>query len=294
MKRHYTYGLFLLFIIYLSGCDPYKQDSFKPQYAVQTYLVANDPMPSVRFFKTSPASGSTSSDEIPDANMTVSEVNNQGTVLNAYYYRYIGGNKYGPASGPPVEAGHIYKLFINIPSDNEPIQAQCIIPGAFHVKLSASDVVKYKHGDGIKLLSTTSTYPGRGAYYVIAAVAEQPDTANLTPYFLNKVKNESYTPTNSLRKVSSKIFSEGDFKRDNQGNLIITVPWDIFAFYGKNRVIVYTLDDNTYDFLRSLDVQYGSTQVTPGQEYNLIYHVKGGIGLFGGLATDTVSVTVTR
>jgi len=294
MGRTYKYGLILSLLIGLTGCNPYKQDSFQPQYSVQTYLVANDPMPSIRLVKTLPANGSTSSSEVSGAHVTVSEVDAEGSVVQAFSYKYDGGTSYSPMVSSTVEPGYTYKLNIDVPSDNQPIQAQCIIPGAFQVKLAGSDTEKYQGGSGFNLLSTESKYPGRGAYYVIAAVAQQPDSSNLTPYFLNKVENDSYTPTNSLRKISSRIFNQGDFKTDTQGNPIIPVPWDIFAFYGVNQLIVYTLDDNTYDFLRSLDVQYGSTQVTPGQLYNLIYHVKGGIGLFGGLATDTVMVTVTR
>lgn len=290
----YKYGLILSLLVGLGGCSSYKQDSFQPQYSVQTYLVANDPMPSIRLVKTQPAKGSALSSEVPDAQLTVSEVNAQGSVIQIFPYKYGGGTSYVPIVTSPVVPGHTYKLNIDVPSDNQPIQAQCVIPGAFQVKLNGSDTEKYQEGNGFTLQSTQSIYPGRGAYYVIAAVAQQPDSAHLTPYFLNKVENDSYTPTSSLKKISSRIFNQGDFKTDSQGNLIIPVPWDIFAFYGENELIVYTLDDNTYDFLRSLDVQYGSTQVTPGQLYNLIYHVNGGIGLFGGLATDTVMVTVMR
>ena len=294
MKRKYKYGLVLSLLIGLAGCSPYKQDSFQPQYSVQTYLVANDPIPSIRLVKTQPAKGSTSSSEVPDAQVTVSEMNAQGSVTQTIAYRYGGGTSYIPMVSSTVVPGHTYKLNIDVPSVNQPIQAQCIIPGAFQVKLTGSDTQKYQGGSGFTLLSTQSIYPGRGAYYVIATIAQQPDSSHLTPYFLNKVENDSYTPTSSLRKISSRIFNQGDFKTDAQGNLLIQVPWDIFAFYGENQLIIYTLDDNTYDFLRSLDVQYGSTQVTPGQLYNLIYHVNGGIGLFGGLATDTVMVRVTR
>ncbi len=293
-KLDKKYGLILVFLIGLAGCNPYKQDNFQSQYSVQTYLVADDPMPSIRLVKTLPAAGSTSSSEVSDAHVTVSEVNAEGSVIQTFLFKYGGGTSYSPMVSSSVMAGHTYKLNIDIPSYNQPIQAQCTIPDAFQIKLAGSDTEKYQGESGFNLLSTESKYPGRGAYYVIAAVAQQPDSGNLTPYFLNKVENNSYTPTNSLRKISSRIFNQEDFKTDTQGNIVIPVPWDIFAFYGENQLIVYTLDDNTYDFLRSLDVQYGSTQVTPGQLYNLIYHVKGGIGLFGGLATDTVMVTITH
>ena len=294
MERAYKYGLILSLLVGLAGCNPYKQDSFQPQYSIQAYLVANASIPPIRLVKTLPASGSSSSSEVPDAQVTVTEVNAQGSVLHTFPYRYDGGTRYIPMVSSTVVPGYTYKLNIDVPSYNQPIQARCTIPGAFQVKLAGSAAEKYQRGSGITLLSTQSQYPGRGAYYVIAAVAQQPDSAHLTPYFLNKVENDSYTPTSSLTKISSRIFNQGDFQTDTQSNLIIPVPWDIFAFYGENQLVIYTLDDNTYDFLRSLDVQYGSTQVTPGQLYNLIYHVKGGIGLFGGLATDTVMVTITH
>ncbi len=252
-------------------------------------------MPSVRLTQTMPAKndGTTPETDLSDAHITVSEVSN-GSVISSVRYQYGGGNTYNPVSNQIVMPGTTCKLNIDIPSTNHQVRAECIIPGTFHVKRADSSPAKYQQTNGIKLLSTPSSYPGRDGYYVIAAIAQKPDTANLTPYYANKVATESNTPTSSLMKISSQIFNGGDFQKDSNGNLIMTVPWEIFAFYGENQLVVYALDDNTYDYLRSLDVQYSSTQVTPGQLYNLIYHVQGGIGLFGGIATDTVTVTITR
>ena len=296
MGTYFKYGLLIIVLLLLSGCDSYKQDSFKPEYSVTAYLAANDEMPQIRLTQTTPAKndGTTSATDVSDAHITVSEVGSNGSVISSVLYQYGGGNTYKPASAQTVTPGATYQLNIDIPSTNHQMQAECIIPGSFHVKTADSAPAKYQQTNGIKLLSTPSSYPGREGYYVIAALSQQSDTANLTPYYANKVATESYTPTSSLMKISSQIFNAGDFQKDSNGNLIMTVPWEIFAFYGENQLVVYALDDNTYDYLRSLDVQYSSTQVTPGQLYNLIYHVQGGIGLFGGIATDTVTVTITR
>ncbi len=119
---------------------------------------------------------------------------------------------------------------------------------------------------------------------------------NLTPFYAQLLE-DSDTPEEDLflfSNNSSGILNEGNFEPNDDGSITIQYPWVGIAFFGENQIVANTIDDNVYDFVRSQQVQLGGSTLSPGEIQNVIYHIDGGIGVFGSLASDTVKTTVRR
>jgi len=76
----------------------------------------------------------------------------------------------------------------------------------------------------------------------------------------------------------------------------IRVPWLAFFFAGPYRLNLYAVDRNWYDLLRSMPAlgESGIAFGNPGGQSfeEPIFHVEGGIGLFGSASVDSVGVTI--
>ncbi|HBQ58078.1 MAG TPA: hypothetical protein DD671_00195, partial [Balneolaceae bacterium] len=97
-----------------------------------------------------------------------------------------------------------------------------------------------------------------------------------------------------LSNNSSGIINEANFQDNQDGTITLSYPWIGIAFYGVNNIVANAIDDNVYDFVRSQQVQLGGSMLSPGEIQNVIYHVEGGLGVFGSLATDTVTTFVSQ
>ena len=62
--------------------------------------------------------------------------------------------------------------------------------------------------------------------------------------------------------TSSGLLNEANFSVDTDGSVTIRYPWIAVAFYGDNKLVASTVDDNIYDFIRSASVQLGIYPLT--------------------------------
>ena len=73
----------------------------------------------------------------------------------------------------------------------------------------------------------------------------------------------------------------------------IRMPWFAIAYEGRYKIKIYTLDRNWYDFARSdptLSGGFGFGGNVGDNFERPIFHVEGGIGLFGAAAVDSIGV----
>jgi hypothetical protein len=111
----------------------------------------------------------------------------------------------------------------------------------------------------------------------------------LTPLYADQYDAEEDSLTR-FRINSSGLLNQGSFTENADGTITVDLPWLGVAFFGPNRVALNVVDDNYYDFLRSQSAQQGA--FAPGEIPNVIEHVKGGTGIFGSYARDTVRVNI--
>ncbi|MCC7262878.1 MAG: hypothetical protein IT369_10185 [Candidatus Latescibacteria bacterium] len=93
---------------------------------------------------------------------------------------------------------------------------------------------------------------------------------------------------------------QGDFERQGSSPPIadtrgqVSLPWFSVAYAGRHLFKVYALDQNWFDYLRTnpaTNPGFGSGLAGDNFERPL-FHVEGGIGLFGSASVDSVGFTV--
>lgn len=282
------------------SCNVYPQDDYEEFYVVESYLVANRQLPQVRLSTTVPA------DEVYDfeeaaVNNAIIEVRllangPESSVEQSFTYSNAEPGIYQPDQNHAVIPGRTYQLHISFPGSNDVITAQTIIPGSFEILGGVAESVVYQSTQQLEITLSESSYPGRQNIFVFNAISFEPDAEDLTPFY-SDVFQDSDDPEEDITLLSnnsSGIINEGNFEVNPDGSVTVKYPWIGIAFYGLNDIVANTLDDNVYDFVRSQQVQLGGSTLSPGEIQNVIYHVDGGIGVFGSLASDTVTTNVER
>ena len=104
--------------------------------------------------------------------------------------------------------------------------------------------------------------------------------------------------------IDPEYFSEEDFANlDRQGaspalegpDGTLRLPWFAIFFQGRYKLRILALDNNAFDFVRSIPQDDGAIAFggnLGGRFERPIFHVEGGIGLFGSASTDSVALFV--
>ncbi|MDZ7771911.1 MAG: DUF4249 domain-containing protein [Balneolaceae bacterium] len=285
----------------LSACDPYAQDSYREYLVVESYLVAGAPLPEVRLTRTLPLEEEYTLQKagVPDASIRIMQLNESESAVNTYTYRYDEEGTYLPVDNSArIRAGRRYRLVAEVAGE-EPVRAETLVPGAFQATDVAVDSAAYQSDNQIEVTTTPSYYPGRQSFFLFTLEVQDPTVVELTPFYLDQYVQtddgeERRQLLEELAKNSSGIINERNYERNDNQTITLRLPWIAVAYYGPNDLIASAIDDNMYDFLRSQSVQTGGSTLPPGEVQNVRYHVEGGIGIFGSLATDTVSIYIVR
>jgi hypothetical protein len=280
--------------IILSGCNPYHQNSYQKYYVVEAYLVANRNLPIVKVSKTLPIGERYSFQKaaLDKASVSIQLLDSTESVKRTYIYHLQYPGNYVPENPEPVLPEHRYKLIVSFPNGDS-VTAQTLVPGAFHRTGSIPDSAVYESPQQITANITPSFYPGRQAYYIFTVNAVDTSAANLTPFYADVVSKDDNEPSDYYIN-SSGIINQKNYTQNADGTFTIKLPWLSIAFYGQNKIAANAIDDNLYDFMRTASAQTGGSTLSPGQIQNIRYHVKGGIGIFGSMASDTVSVFIKK
>lgn len=287
----YFLGILLIF----AGCDLYEQNGYQEYYVVESYLVANDTLPQVRLSTTAPITEEYNFREqaITGANVEIHLLNTDSSIAEVYPYQQNTPGIYISTVPANVQDERLYKLQVTL-ANGDVITSITYVPRDFKTVNELQDSYIYQSQQQVEITATPSAYiTGRQTYYIFTLNAVNPDISKLTPFYFYLIDDQD----NDIRSYyinSSGIINEGNYKRNSDGNILLKVPWLAFAFYDTNDVVANAIDNNMYDFLRSQDVQTGGIALSPGEIQNIRYNVKGGIGIFGSLASDTNRVMITK
>lgn len=296
MNKSYSIFLILTLLI-LGSCDVYNQDSFQQQYVLESYLVAGNPLPKVRLSTTLPADEKYTFEKaaVSGAQVEMRLLDDHGNISETYTYSEATPGIYLTTDKATVQPKRKYELYITIPSDqNHVLQAETIVPDTFRTLTTPPDSIVYQSADQLSLKSTRSYYPGRQNIFVFNVLAQDAKVENYTPFYKDITGDDAEKDIADYQNNQSNIVNEGNYEINDDGTITLRLPWIGFAFFGRNKIVTNAIDDNVYDFLRSQSVQTGGSTLSPGQIQNVIDHVDGGIGVFGSMATDTVSTYLKR
>lgn len=298
MNHTLTFIFIALITFFTVGCGLYEQDDYREYYVVESYLVANRPLPVVILSKTAPLEEEYVYQDVAvnNASVEVRLLNADSTIQEHYPYESTGqGTYFTTEHTVTVREQRLYQLFITLPG-GDTIEAKTFVPGDFTTvnRDELSEKYTYQGSEQIEITTTPSEYfTDRQTYYIFTVNAEKPDSSQLTPFYSDLVKEQD----NSIQSYyvnSSGIINEENYTPTPEGNITLKVPWLSIAFYGVNNVIANAIDDNMYDFLRSQETQTGGVSLSPGEIQNIRYNVNGGIGIFGSLASDSNRFEIIR
>ncbi len=287
--KNYFFPFIALFL--LVSCDLYKQDSYKQQYVVEAYLLSLKPLPEIDLSLTSPVNQfyDRAQLSIENAQVTVNEYDEDGTLTWTGSFSHSLQGRYTPdEAGKLVLPRRSYELVATIPPNGDILRAVTVVPDTFSLKAINATELPYQGIEQFRLTLTPSFYPGRQGYYIFSTRTLDPDNAEMTPFYAEFAdsREESFV-------VSSGIINQAS-TRPNGGELVeLTFPWIGVAFYGPNRIAAAAIDNNMYDFIRTIGIQQMGNQ-SPGEIENFISRVEGGIGIFGSYSEITVDVEVLK
>lgn len=287
--------LLVLLATAFGGCDLYSQDEYEEYYVVESYLVAERPLPTVRLSRTLPVGREYSFEEaaVSNANVEINLLDGEGGIEQTFPYQLQSAGIYEPLFPVTVQPGRPYRLHVTFNNSPDEITAHTLVPGDFETVGAVVDSIDYQDPAQIEITTTPSSYPGRQGFFIFTVNAVNVDSANLTPFYADQVLDEG-EDIRDYAINSSGIINEENYEENEDGTLTLRVPWLAVAFYEENDITANAIDDNMYDFLRSQEVQGGGSTLPPGEIQNVIYNVEGGIGVFGSLASDTNRVFIRR
>lgn len=292
--KYYSLIPFLIFLFL--GCDPYEQDSYQEYVIVESYIVANDTLPAVRVFTTDPADQEfkPGHSEIADANVQIVLLDENGNDEEVFNFTYttetdhVGGRYLPDNNEHRILPKRTYRLDVSFDNRPDIIQATTTVPDDFEIINEIPQSVIYQSQAQLELIisKTEKTQPQN--IFVFTAIALNPGIDNLTPFYRAAIDEDGVDHLD-FETNSSGLINEASFEHNDDGTITLTYPWLGIAFYGQTRIVTQSVDKNINDLIRSQQVQLGGSTLSPGEIPNLIYNTEGGIGIFGSLASDTVS-----
>lgn len=292
MKKLYL--LLPLFLI-ITACEQYSQDSYKEYVVVESYAVANDTLPSVFVRTTGRADREYNNSDfvLNDADVQIVLLDESGADEEVYNYLFSSEmEKY-----IPVDQNHrmlptrTYRLDVSFDDRPEVIQTTTTIPDDFDVINEIPETIVYQGGGQLELILSATEQTQFQNIFVFTAIALHARLDNMTPFYFASLEEDG-VKVSDFQTNSSGLINEDNFTRNEDGTITLKYPWLGIAFYGETRIVTQSVDKNIADLVRSQDVQLGGSTLSPGEIPNLIYNVEGGIGVFGSLASDTVSTII--
>lgn len=287
MKKLY-YIIFTALIV--TSCELYDQDDYVEQYVVESYQVALHPLADIQLTRTAPINEvfDLSQRGVSGASVVVREFDQNSNLVQLFTYSYSGNGRYS-ADSPDnlVKPRYRYDLEITLP--DKLIRASTVVPDTFVLSSINAISLPYQSPQQFELKLTPSFYPGRQGYYVFSNETLDPLNAEMTPFYADASGDRE-----DFYRISSGIVNETSTGQNGNALVELKFPWIGIAFYGPNRLRAAAIDDNMYDFIRSISTQGGGSNISPGEIQNFISNVEGGIGVFGSYADVYVDVTVTK
>lgn len=287
------YFVKIILLSFLVACTVDNASTYKKQYVVQAYLIANKTLPQIRLSTTVAPGEKYVQIEVAvdNADVEIQLLNNDGTIGKIFPYHYDYNGIYLPLVNAIIEPGRTYRLRVSFPGKSQVVSAETTVPKTFKIVKTINDSVTYKQAAPVKFVATTNPEIGN-AKYLFNVIAQNP--LSLTPYYQHQLDLDPNKTPDWYINVESGILNESNFTILGNGDIELILPWDTIAFYGQNAVMVNVIDKNLYDFLRSVNTSDSNKQLASGYLNEIIYHIDGGIGIFGSMARDSALIYVTK
>lgn len=300
--------LSLLLAVGLLGCDTTATQP-ESQIAVEAYLLAQDPLPTVQLTRTVDATDTFDPRDqaVEEASVEVQRLDDDGNVVETTAYNETDtAGIYAPVppSPPTVKPKTTYRLAVDAGEDPL-ITSTTTVPDTLsllaventrEVANNPVDTAAFQNDAQQPALTVTaqadSLFDRQSVY--LFTVTSRPSGRDLVEQDLTPLYCDTYDADDdsleTFRVSSSGLLNEANFERSN-GTLTVDLPWLGVAFFGPNEVAINVVGENYYDFLRSTSAQRSAP---PGEYPNIIDHVKNGTGIFGSYAQAAVQIEFTR
>lgn len=278
------------------GCDPYSQDEYEEYVVVEAYAVAERSLPIVRISRTVPVNEEYDFTDaaLGGANVQITLLDEDGNDIQSFPYSQVVDGIYQSTNFlHRVRPRQTYRLDINFNNRNEVLTATTTVPDQFSIINEIPDTVIYLSDQQLETVLSATQQTQDQKVYVFNTIKENPVVEQLTPFYLDAVVNGD-SEVEDFANNSSGLVNEGNFTLNEDGTTTLVFPWIGVAFFEENRVVTNSVDANIRDLIRSQDVQLGGSTLPPGEIPNVRYNIKGGIGIFGSIASDTVSTFFAR
>lgn len=292
MRHSFTYTCAALLVLGLAACDTYTQDDYRPEYVVESYLVAGEPLPLLRLSQTAPIDARYTFEDfaVEGADVRVNLLDETGAVEETYPYVQTKKGIYEPEDETAVvQPLRTYALEVRVPGHEEVIRSKTLVPGPFEIVSISQDTIVYQGAEQLEAWITSSHHPDREPVYVFTIFAMDTTNYDLTPVYADFADDDDGLHKVDFVANSSGLTKEEGFTKHADGTLSIKLPWILVAFYGPNEIVANAIDDNLFDFKRS---QLGTGTTSPGEMDNLIDHIEGGRGIFGSMSRARVVIHV--
>ena len=299
-------ALALLMLLTACSADRKPGELFGPSEAgmlvIDAILIVDQPLPDL-FLKRTIAPGATQTAE-------ALAVDDAQVVLRAgdSTYRYASdpdslGRYLPPANAPIVQPQRLYQLEVSTP-DGQSLRAQTTTPQRIRVEqflLLDEETLQVdrplalfsEKGDGV-YEERANQVPYRQGLLEVRLSANDIEAYQLAIFNLE---------TDSPLLIEADFLEEDDLEEfDRSGAsppLAISdgnarLPWFGIAFEGRHKFLIYALDKNWYDFVRTdPNSDGGGGGGLLGDQFQRpIFNVEGGIGFFASTAVDSVGFTV--
>lgn len=295
--RFYIFGLAALLL--LSACDTVDSGKFEEEYAVEAYLIANEPLQSIRLSRTEKVNETYdfTALAVDDAAVRVNLLREDGTVETSFPFRAKANQPgvYVP-DDTTVRVQPLRTYGLDIIAPNGQVSGTTVVPDTFAIVDQNAIEVVYQSTEQFELKVTRSASPGRDQnFFIFVTESLDPRVDALTPFAAALYgENEGDISLEELTVGGSPILNEGNYDINPDQTITIKLPWIAISFYGPNRLRANALDDNLYDYIRSQSVQQGGSTLSPGEIPNPIEHLNGARGVFGSFARVTTDVEILR
>lgn len=297
-----TYRKFILFSILATvlgltfSCDVENTDQFEPEYVVESYMYALEPLPEIRLSQTVGFGKPYNFEDqaISNANVSVTLAGINSPDIEFRYLESAERGVYVPENNAHlVQPLRSYSLNITFPDDDAILRSTTLVPDTFQILTSTADSVVFGSSAQLEIDLSSSFYPGRQNIYVFSTESFEPTIENFTPFF-GEFFDEEEDDIEDFRINESPPFNEENYDRNPDGSLTIKLPWIAVTFFGQNQISANAVDDNIYNFITSVTLQTGGSTLSPGEIPNILDPIEGGVGIFGSYARVTKMLYVKR
>jgi len=295
------YPVFILFIfgLIVAGCDPNSQDEYEEYVVLESYIVADRSLPVVRLSRTLAIDEEYSFQNaaLSGANVLVTLLDENGD--DAVSFNYMQRSQSFNGIYVPTNQDHrviprrTYRIDIDFNNRDDELTAHTTVPDQISIINEIPERIEYRGDQQLEIVLSPTERTEAQNRYVFNAIKENPREDLLTPFYLASVADGDSDPEDFANN-SSGLINEGNFDIDDEGTTTLLFPWIGVAFFEENLIVINSVDSEMGEFLRSQNVQLGGSTLPPGEIPNVRYNVEGGIGIFGSIASDTVSTFFSR